>query len=77
VYSTCSTEREENEERVEAFLRTHRGWAVQDLRETLPQAAAPMITPQGFLSTVGNACNMDHFFAARLTLAAAPGGHAE
>jgi 16S rRNA (cytosine967-C5)-methyltransferase len=74
VYATCSTEREENEERVEAFLRTHTGWAAQDLREELPPAAAPLITPQGYLSTVGNSFNMDHFFAARLTNAHASGG---
>jgi 16S rRNA (cytosine967-C5)-methyltransferase len=74
VYATCSTEREENEERVEAFLRTHAGWAPQDLREALPPAAAPLITPQGYLSTVGNSLNMDHFFAARLTNAHAAGG---
>jgi 16S rRNA (cytosine967-C5)-methyltransferase len=74
VYATCSTEREENEERVEAFLRTHAGWAAQDLRAALPPAATPLITPQGYLSTVGNSFNMDHFFAARLTNAHAPGG---
>jgi 16S rRNA (cytosine967-C5)-methyltransferase len=74
VYATCSTEREENEERVEAFLRTHQGWVAQDLREALPPAAAPLITPQGYLSTMGNAFNMDHFFAARLTAAPASGG---
>lgn len=74
VYGTCSTEREENEERVEAFLRSHPGWTVQDLREVLPPDAAPLVTPQGYLSTVGNDFNMDHFFAARLTNASAPGG---
>jgi 16S rRNA (cytosine967-C5)-methyltransferase len=77
VYATCSTEREENEERVEAFLRTHAGWAAQDLREVLPIAAAPLITPQGYLSTVGNSFNMDHFFVARLTNAPAAGGQTE
>jgi 16S rRNA (cytosine967-C5)-methyltransferase len=74
VYSTCSTEREENEERVEAFLRAHAGWTVENLQGVLPPAAAPLITPQGYLSTLGNAFDMDHFFAARLVKGATPGG---
>lgn len=76
VYSTCSTEREENEERVEAFLRTHAGWMVEDLRGVLPAAAASLITPQGYLSTLGNPFDMDYFFAARLVNVAVPGGPA-
>jgi 16S rRNA (cytosine967-C5)-methyltransferase len=75
VYSTCSTEREENEERVEAFLRSHGGWTVEDLRGVLPPAAAPLITSQGYLSTLGNSFDMDYFFAARLVNRATPGGH--
>jgi len=75
VYSTCSTEREENEERVEAFMRSHGGWTVEDLRGVLPSAAAFLITPQGYLSTLGNAFDMDCFFAARLVKGATPGGH--
>jgi 16S rRNA (cytosine967-C5)-methyltransferase len=75
VYSTCSTEREENEERVEAFMRSHAGWTVDTLRGLLPPAAAPLITPQGYLSTLWNPFDMDCFFAARLVKASTPGGH--
>ena len=67
VYSTCSTEREENEEVVTEFLRRHRGWVPDDLRAVLPPAAASLVTPQGHLLTLGNALDMDCFFAARLT----------
>lgn len=67
VYSTCSTEREENEEVVTEFLRRHRGWVSDDLRAVLPAAAASLVTPQGYLLTLGNARDMDCFFAARLT----------
>lgn len=67
VYSTCSTEREENEEVVTEFLRRHRGWVSDDLRAVLPAAAASLVTPQGHLVTLGNAWDMDGFFAARLT----------
>lgn len=74
VYSTCSTEREENEDRIEAFLRSHATWTVGDLRPVLWEAAAALITPQGHLSTLATPFDMDHFFAARL-VNAAPGGH--
>lgn len=72
VYSTCSTEREENEEVVAEFLRTHRGWVSDDLRAVLPAAAASLVTPQGHLLTLGNAWDMDCFFAARLTYRGTP-----
>lgn len=67
VYSTCSTEREENEEVAADFLRRHRGWVSDDLRAVLPAAAASLVTPQGHLLTLGNAWDMDCFFAARFT----------
>jgi 16S rRNA (cytosine967-C5)-methyltransferase len=72
VYSTCSTEREENEEVVTEFLRRHRGWVSDDLRAVLPAAAASLVTPQGHLLTLGNAWDMDCFFAARLTYRGTP-----
>jgi hypothetical protein len=37
----------------------------------LPAAAASLVTPQGHLLTLGNAWDMDCFFAARLKLPAA------
>ena len=72
VYSTCSTEREENEEIVTEFLRRHRGWVSDDLRAGLPAAAASLVTPQGHLLTLGNAWDMDCFFAARFTYRGTP-----
>jgi 16S rRNA (cytosine967-C5)-methyltransferase len=72
VYSTCSTEREENEEVVTEFLRRHRGWVSDDLRVVLPAAAASLVTPQGHLLTLGNAWDMDCFFAARFTYRGTP-----
>ena len=72
VYSTCSTEREENEDVVSEFLRTHRGWVADGLRAVLPPAAAPLVTPQGYLSTAGNPFDMDHFFAARFIYGGGP-----
>jgi 16S rRNA (cytosine967-C5)-methyltransferase len=72
VYSTCSTEREENEEVVAEFLRRHRGWVSDDLRAGLPAVAASLVTPQGHLLTLGNAWDMDCFFAARFTYRGTP-----
>ena len=72
VYRTCSTEREENEEVVAEFLRRHRGWVSDDLRAGLPAAAASLVTPQGHLLTLGNAWDMDCFFAARFTYRGTP-----
>jgi 16S rRNA (cytosine967-C5)-methyltransferase len=72
IYSTCSTEREENEEVVSEFLRRHRGWVSDDLRAVLPAAAASLVTPQGYLLTLGNAWDMDGFFAAHFTYRGTP-----
>lgn len=67
VYSTCSTEREENEELVGAWARARRSWLRDDLGSVLSGAAVTLVTPEGYLSTLGNAFDMDHFFAARFT----------
>jgi len=67
VYSTCSTEREENEGLVGAWALARRSWSRDDLRSVLPGSARTLITPEGYLSTLGNRWDMDHFFAARFT----------
>lgn len=66
MYSTCSTEPEENEEVVRRFLSIHLEYQIQNLQEDLPHAASSMITPEGFLSTLLNSESMDGFFAAKL-----------
>lgn len=66
IYSTCSTEPDENEAVIEAFLARHSELVVEDLRRVLPAAAADFITPKGFLFTQGNSDGMDVFFVARL-----------
>lgn len=70
VYSTCSTEREENDERAAEVTRGTGGFHFDDLRAILPPSAATLINGQGCFFTVGNAADMDHFFAARWTRAA-------
>ncbi len=66
VYSTCSTEREETEDVVEHFCRTRPGWTRESVESWVPSSALSFVTAQGALSTMGNTCGMDGFYAARL-----------
>lgn len=66
VYSTCSTEAEENETVVDAFLEKQPGFTVEDLRTVFPSQASGLVTERGFLNTLFNPYRMDCFFAARL-----------
>jgi len=66
VYSTCSTEPEENEDVIERFCRVHAEFKREPVAPWLPPAAQKFVTEQGALSTVGNRFSMDGFYAARL-----------
>ena len=66
VYSTCSTEPEENEDVIERFCRAHAEFQRESVSSWLPSAAQEFVTEQGALSTVGNRFSMDGFYAARL-----------
>ena len=66
VYSTCSTEPEENEYVIERFCRAHAEFQRESVVSWLPPAAQGFVTEQGALSTVGNRFSMDGFYAARL-----------
>lgn len=62
IYSTCSLEREENEEQIEGFLARFPGFEI----ERAPQALAGAMTPEGFLNTFPHRHGCDGMFAARL-----------
>lgn len=67
VYSTCSTEPEENEDVIERFCRAHAEFKRESIATWLPPVAQGFVTEQGALSTVSNRFSMDGFYAARLT----------
>jgi 16S rRNA (cytosine967-C5)-methyltransferase len=66
VYSTCSAETEETEEVVSSFCKDHHDWMRESVAPWLSSAALPFVTVCGALSTMGNDCGMDGFYAARL-----------
>jgi 16S rRNA (cytosine967-C5)-methyltransferase len=68
VYATCSSEREENEAVVEAFLADHPTFAVRpvELRGTAPAGSVPLVTPAGYLRTRPDQHQLEGFFAAIL-----------
>ena len=66
VYSTCSTEPEENKDVIERFCRAHAEFQRESVVPWLPPGARGFVTEQGALSTMGNRFSMDGFYAARL-----------
>jgi 16S rRNA (cytosine967-C5)-methyltransferase len=72
VYSTCSTEPEENALAVRGFLDNRPEFQVQDIRPYLPPPAAGLVTAEGFLDTALNPFGMDGFFVARFVKANTP-----
>ena len=66
VYSTCSTEPEENEEVIHQFLESHPQFSLENAYDFLPFASASVITSEGFLQTFPHKHRIDGAFAARL-----------
>lgn len=66
VYSTCSTEPEENEDVIEQFCCSHAEFRRESVAPWLPPAARVYLNEQGALSTMGNRHSMDGFYAVRL-----------
>ena len=67
VYATCSTEPEENEDVVQAFLSgTGTGFVIDDARRWLPKPAQELVDERGFFHTYPQAFGMDGFFGVRM-----------
>lgn len=63
VYSTCTIEPEENEERVTAFLGRHPEFSLESAAGLVPE---PLVTPEGYFRTFPPRDRVDGAFAARL-----------
>jgi 16S rRNA (cytosine967-C5)-methyltransferase len=65
VYSTCTIFHEENEDVVEAFLKSHPEFALDDLSKALPTISHRLVQ-NGYFKTFPISDGMDGFFVARL-----------
>ncbi len=66
VYSTCSSEPEENEQVIDRFCKEHKEFRRESVAPWLPQPGLFLVTGRGELSTARNDDSLDMFFAARL-----------
>lgn len=66
VYATCSSEPEENEDVVDAFLSQRRDYTVADLRADGDQALEPLIDERGMMRTLPFEHGLEAFFAAAM-----------
>ena len=68
VYATCSSEPEEGEDLVAAFLGDHAEFGLEDPRDDRGRGATfpALFTPEGFFRTWPHAHGLDSFFAAVL-----------
>ena len=64
VYSTCTLNRIENEERIIAFLDSHPQWFIQRPKSESP--LAPFVEPEGWIRILPHHHQMDGFFLVKL-----------
>jgi 16S rRNA (cytosine967-C5)-methyltransferase len=67
VYATCSSEPEENEQVVDAFLAANPRFHAIDLRRELSGRLQPLVDDRGMLRTLPFAHSLEAFFAAALS----------
>jgi len=63
VYSTCTTEPEENSMLVKSFLQQHREFSAEDASHFVNKA---VVTEDGFIETFPHRHHIDGSFSARL-----------
>jgi len=66
VYAVCSTEPDEGEDVVSAFLTDNKGFVAEDAGKYLPVAAHCFVNEEGFMRSYPHLHGTDGFFAARL-----------
>lgn len=66
VYSTCTVNRQENEDIVEAFLSCHSEFRIEDASGFLPPVLGDLVSEAGALCTWRRPAEFDFFYAARL-----------
>ena len=66
VYATCSSEPDENEQVVDAFLSAHHDFELVDLRADAQAAIQPFLDPRGMMCTLPFRDGLEAFFAAAL-----------
>ncbi len=66
VYSVCSLEREEGEDRIEGFLARHPDFSLGDPEGSLPPALRSAVSAEGYFRTWPHRHGCDGFFAAVL-----------
>ena len=67
VYSTCTTEPEENEDVIADFMHTSSTeFMIDDPRPYLPPTAVPLVGSDGFFRTFPHEPDMDGFFGVRM-----------
>ena len=71
VYATCSSEPEENDEVVRAFLARHPEWHVIDLRPEAPAGLREVLDEHGTLRTLPFAHGLEAFYAVAIESRAA------
>jgi 16S rRNA (cytosine967-C5)-methyltransferase len=64
VYATCSTEAEENQAIVDAFLRETGGFVPVDARSVHPALPAAVVDARGHLRTTPDEHGLEGFFGA-------------
>jgi 16S rRNA (cytosine967-C5)-methyltransferase len=72
VYATCSSEPDENEAIVTAFLATTPGFAPLDARDAAPRLPREVIDTRGHLRTEPHVHGLEAFFGAVLARLSAP-----